>query len=112
MAIGVLDQPRDRAGTLPTLEIRGWALDPFGVDGVQVERGKLRREARLGIESEVLKPIYPGYPDAARGRFALDLTEEELRTAGAPETLPMRITVKSRAGAVTEIDRRRLEFPK
>jgi hypothetical protein len=113
LAIGVLDLPRDRQGTLPALQIRGWTLDPFGVDNVHVELGKLHREAKFGIASaDDLQPIYPGYPDAARGRFALDLNEEELRAAGAPETLPLRITVKSRAGAVTEIDRRRLEFPK
>jgi hypothetical protein len=113
LAIGVLDLPRDRQGTLPTLQIRGWTLDPFGVDSVHVELGKLHREAKFGIASaDDLQPIHPGFPDGARGRFALDFTEEELRTAGAPETLPMRITTKSRAGAVTEIDRRRLEFPK
>ncbi|MEP7068362.1 MAG: hypothetical protein ABI789_03940 [Usitatibacter sp.] len=112
LAIGVLDLPRDRQGTLPALQIRGWALDPFGVDSVQVELGALRREARIGGESLALRSIYPGYPDGARGGFALDLGEEDLRKAGAPEALPMRITVRSRAGGVTEIDRRRLEFPK
>jgi hypothetical protein len=111
-AIGVLDLPHDRQGALPVLQIRGWALDPFGVEGVQVELGKLRREARFGDASLDLKAIYPGYPDGARGRFAADFTEEELRGAGAPETLPLRITVRSRTGGVTEIDRRRLEFPK
>lgn len=112
LAIGVLDLPRDRQGSMPKLEIRGWTLDPFGVEGVQVELGKLRRDARFGNESLDLKAIYPGYPDGAAGRFALDLDEEALRQAGAPETLQMRITTRSRSGVVTEIDRRRLEFPK
>ena len=112
LAIGVLDGPRDRLGTAPTLAIRGWALDPFGVDGVTIELGKLHREARVGDASPDLKALFPGYPDGARGRFALDLTEEDLAKAGAPAETPLRITVKSRAGGITEIDRRRLEFPK
>ncbi len=112
LAIGALDLPRERQGTLPALQIRGWALDPYGVEGVHIEIGKLQREARFGDASLDVKQVYPGYPDGARGRFALDLDGEELRKAGAPETLPMRITVKNRAGAVTEIDRRLLEFPK
>ncbi len=112
LAIGVLDAPRDRTGTVPTLAIRGWALDPFGVEGVTVELGKLHREARVGDASPDLKALFPGYPDGARGRFVLDLTEDDLAKAGAPAEIPLRVTVKSRAGGVTEIDRRRLEFPK
>ncbi len=112
LALGVLDAPRDREGKLPTLEVRGWALDPFGVETVQVELGKVKREARFGLASLDLRAVYPGYPDGARGRFAVDFSEEDLRNAGAPETLPLRITVRSRTGAVTEIDRRKLEFPK
>ena len=112
LAIGVLDLPLERRGALPTLQIRGWALDPFAVDGVTVELGKIRREARVGDASLDLQALFPGYPDAARGRFAFDFTEEDLAKAGAPEELPLRITVKSRAGGVTEIDRRRLEFPR
>ena len=112
LAIGVLDAPRDRQGTLPALAIRGWALDPFGTESVTVELGALRREARIGDASPDLKAIFPGYPDGARGRFALDLSEEDLAKAGAPAELPMRITVKSRAGGATEIDRRHLDFPK
>jgi hypothetical protein len=112
LALGVLDAPLDRQGTLPALKIRGWALDPFGVEGVQVEIGKIRREARVGEASPELQPLFPGYPDGARGRFALDLGEDDLAKAGAPEDLGLRITARSRAGAATEIDRRRLEFPK
>jgi len=112
LATGVLDVPPGRQAKLPTLALRGWALDPFGVEGVTVELGKLRREARIGEASPDLKAVFPGYPDAARGRFALDLSEAELVEAGAPAELALRITAKSRAGAVTEIDRRRLEFPK
>ena len=112
LAIGVLDAPRDRNATLPALAIRGWALDPFGVEGVTVQLGKLQRDARVGEASPDLKALFPGYPDGARGRFALDLTEEDLANAGAPAQTPLRITVKSRGGGVTEIDRRRLEFPR
>ncbi|HEY4999462.1 MAG TPA: hypothetical protein VII36_09970 [Usitatibacter sp.] len=112
LAIGILDTPAGRAGTLPATQLRGWALDPLGVESVQVELGSLKRDARVGIASPALKPLFPGYPDAGQAYFALDLGPEDLALAGAPAPLPMRITVRGRGGAVTEIDRRRLEFPK
>ena len=112
LGIGVLDHPAGRQGALPSLQLRGWALDPFGVDAVTIELGKIRREARVGDANPDLRAFFPGYPDNARAGFVLDLAEGDLAQAGAPEALPLRITVKSRAGAVTEIDRRKLEFPK
>lgn len=110
LAVGVLDLPLDREGTLPQLKIRGWALDPFGIDSIEVELGKLKRQAAIDGASADLKSLFPGYPGGERGRFSLDLGPDDLARAGAPEELPMRIRAKSRSGAVTEIDRRRLEF--
>ena len=110
LAIGLLEQPDGRSVPSSGVQLRGWALDPFGVESVQVEAGSLRRTARFGEPSPDLQASIPAYPDAARSRFTLDLGGEELAQAGAPKELTLRVLVKSRAGPVTEIDRRRLEF--
>jgi hypothetical protein len=110
LALGVLDAPPGREAAPSGLALRGWALDPAGVESVQVELGALKREATIGIASPALREVLPGYPDAAHGNFALDLGADDLALAGAPQALDLRITARGRGGAVTEIDRRRLEF--
>jgi len=112
LAIGALDLPAGRDVTLPSVKLSGWALDPVGVESVQVEIGKLKRQVQPDGDSPGLKATYPGYPDRAKARFTLELGAGDLAAAGAPEELPLRITVRSAEGAVTEIDRRRLDFPK
>jgi hypothetical protein len=112
LAIGALELPPGREGTAAPLKLQGWALDPRGVESVQIELGKLKRQVQIGEDSPELAAAYPGYPDRAHGRFVLELGAADLAAAGAPEEQPMRITVRSAGGAVTEIDRRRVEFPK
>jgi hypothetical protein len=110
LAIGVLDEPAGRKVPAAGLQLRGWALHPQGVESVEVQAGSLKRNAQYGVASPVIEPLYPGYPDAARSKFSLDVTAEELTQAGAPNPLPLVIRVKGRNGTVTEVDRRALEF--
>jgi hypothetical protein len=111
LAIGALDAPKARQVPAGGVQLLGWALDPFGVESVAVELGSLRRAARIGQASPATLPAaYPGYPDAARAGFVADLTAEDLAKAGPANDLPLRVTVKSKTGAVTEVDRRRLEL--
>ncbi|QJR12381.1 hypothetical protein DSM104443_03467 [Usitatibacter rugosus] len=110
LSIGVLDLPASRQVNSVPLEIRGWTLDPFGVESVSVKLGKVEKPARFGDASADLAAVFPGYPDGARGRFALDFSAEDLAAAGPPEALEMRITTRSKNGHVSEIDRRRLEM--
>lgn len=111
LAIGTLDEPQSRfAAPDAPLRIRGWALDPSGVESVTVEAGKLRREAKHDAASAAVKRAYPGYPDSDASGFSLDLSAEDLTQAGAPEPMTLRILVRSHAGPTMEVDRRRLEF--
>ncbi len=112
LAIGALEFPAGREATLPVLRLHGWVLDPVGVESVQVEVGKLKRQVQPDEDSPDLRATYPGYPDRARARFTVELVAADLAAAGAPEELPLRITVRGVDGAVSEIDRRRLDFPK
>ena len=113
--IGVLDQPPGRQVSAGGVQLRGWALDPSGVDSVKVRVGTLERAARFGDPTQPLgmlsvARIFPGFPDAQHAYFALDLTRDDLTQAGAPNPLTMRVLVQGKNGALTEIDRRNLEF--
>lgn len=113
--LGVLDQPAGRQVPASGLQVRGWAVDPSGVEAVKVRVGTLERAARVGEPSPErgmlrVASIHSGYPDAARAGFALDLTADDLAKAGAPNPLTMRVLVQGKNGAVTEIDRRNLVF--
>jgi hypothetical protein len=110
LAIGVLDVPASRQVNSVPLELRGWTIDPFGVESVTVKLGKIEKPARYGEASADLAAIFPGYPEVGSGRFALAFSAEDLAAAGPPEALEMRITVRSKNGRVSEIDRRRLEM--
>jgi len=114
-AIGVLDQPAGRQVPAGGVELRGWVLDPSGVQSVKVRVGTLEREARLLEASPELgllrvASIYPGYHEPARGGFALSLSRDDLVQAGAPNPLTLRVLAQGTNGAVTEIDRRNLVF--
>ena len=106
LAMGALDEPAGGQAPSTGLRVSGWALDPYGVESVQVQLGKLEKTARYGEARPDIEATYPGYPDAHGARFTLDLTGDDLAKAGAPGELPLRILVKSRSGAGTEIEQR------
>jgi hypothetical protein len=114
--IGVLDLPVGRYVPTSGFSLRGWALDPSGVEAVNVRVGSIEKAARFGEpspESGLLRvrSLFAGYRDAKTAGFALDLTADDLAKAGAPNPLTLKVLVQGRNGAVTEIDRRNLEFP-
>lgn len=111
LSIGVLDLPTSRQVSGVPLQVRGWTLDPVGVESVSVKLGKVERPARFGADASAdLAAVFPGYPDGPRGRFAVDFSAEDLAAAGPPEALEMRTFTRSKNGHVVEIDRRRLEM--
>ncbi len=100
MAIGALDRVSEGAGK--SLEVGGWALDPWGVRRVYVSvGGGPHTEGTRGIERRDLEATYPGYPEAVSGGFQITIPSNAWR-----ENESMRIYVENRAGGVTEIDRR------
>jgi len=110
LALGHLDEPPGRAYTAGTgLLLRGWAIDPFGVDSVTVDLSGVALQAAIGADSFALKQVFPGYPEAAHSNFSLQLSPADLARAGSAGPPTLRVLVKSRTGAVTEVDRRRLE---
>src|SRR5205085_6565196 len=112
---GVLDAPAGRKVPAAGIALRGWAVEPSGVEAVKVRIGTIEKTARIGEASPVagllrVESIQSAYPDAKNAGFALDLTADDLARAGAPNPLTMRVFVHGKNGAITEIDRRNLEF--
>lgn len=109
LAIGVLDVPAGKAFTPgQPLEIRGWAVEPFGVEDVEADVSGRRFKVPHGLAPPDVRITFPGYPDAERPGFATTLRAEDL-ARGGDVPLTVRILVRNRYGATTEIDRRRLE---
>jgi hypothetical protein len=100
LAIGVTEKMAE--GPNRSLQVSGWALDPWGVRRVYATvGGGYPAEGSRGIARHDLEAIYPGYPDAANGGFQIGIPAGKWR-----ENEILRISVENPAGGVTEIDRR------
>ena len=104
LAIGALDKMTEEKGR--SLQVSGWALDPWGVKRVfATVGGGPPTEGTRGIERRDLEATYPGYPEAVSGGFQITLPSSAWR-----DNELMRTFVESRQGAVTEIDRRQIRL--
>ena len=110
LAIGVVEEPAGRA-TVPasTLVVHGWALEPFGVQKVEVSLGDVRRAASPDPKASLPEPKFPGYPDNGRARFRAEFTAEEWTRATAEGPALLRTTVVNRLGTASEVDRRTID---
>lgn len=110
MAVGAIDRPRSNVVPVAPVEFAGWALDPLGVGGVELETiGGKTYPATIGLSyagsrGEPLALYYPTYPDREHGGFTALLPADALER-GAIEVRTIVINV---AGVRTEIDRRQL----
>jgi hypothetical protein len=104
LAIGALDKVVPEHAR--SLELTGWALDPWGVRRVYATvGGGPQTEGTRGIERRDLEAAYPGYPESISAGFQITLPSHAWR-----ENEQMRIYVENRAGAITEIDRRQIRL--
>lgn len=106
IAIGAIDAPMAREVPRDDLVIRGWALDPAGVNAIRIRAGN--RDARIGREnlfpSPELARIHGGYPGAMFANFEFHVPADWL----AEPEVRFKVEVESGSGALTEIDRRRV----
>ena len=110
LALGNLDAPAGRTfSPAAGLGLRGWAIDPFGVESVTAELSGVPTPVGPGPDSYALKQVFPGYPDSAHANFSLQIPPADLARASAAGPPTLRILVRGRSGAITEVDRRRLE---
>lgn len=110
LAIGVLDEPAGRTySPNAPLTLRGWALDPFGQATVAADASGVRTELAVDAPTPDLHLMFPSYPGSARAGFRAQISPQDLAKAGAAGPPTLRLLVTSRTGAITEVDRRRLE---
>jgi len=111
LAVGAIEEPSGRSASPGSaLSVRGWAIDPAGVESVTIELGNVSRTVAVDKSTPRVKLAFPSYPDAAGAGFAAEFTAAELARAGAPEPIILRAVARSRAGPSMEVDRRSLEF--
>ncbi len=106
-AIGNVDVPVAESviGTLPS--ISGWALDPAGVQGVEIRVDGRPFAARYGILRADVAAAKPGYPDSAAAGFGFEGDFAGLSLARHE----IEVVVVDRAGKSTVIARRSLIPP-
>lgn len=110
MALGVVDRPQQNVVSDAEVEFSGWAVDPFGVNRVEIVAADGTVVAAryglpyVGTRGEALALYFPSYPDVAAAGFVARLPAT-LLSRGAIE---VRTVVVNDAGVRTEIDRRRL----
>ena len=109
MSYGVVDRPVGRALPATELVVQGWALDPWGIERIDVELGSLRRVAEREPHPDMPAHVYPGYADRERARFRAAFTADEFAAATAQGPAILRTTTLGKTGIATEIDRRRID---
>jgi hypothetical protein len=109
LAFGTVDGPVGRDLAVGELTVQGWALDPSGIERLEVTLGDLRREAERQPHPELGEHYFPGYAEWDRARFRARFTAEEFIAATANGPVVVRTTATARNGVVTEIDRRTID---
>ena len=106
-ALGVVDGVAVEGNVL---RVHGWALDPQGIERLEVRIGTWSRAVPVATPSAILVPLFPGYPGVEHAWYLLEVPVAELAAAGVQGEVPMRVVVQGAGGARSEIDRRRLRI--
>ncbi len=110
MAFGVVAEPQSNKVPSGDVEWSGWAIDPRGVERVEVVvNGGAAIQARVGLpylgaRGEPLTLYFPAYPSTAEAGFSATIPGEALAHGSAE----VRTFAVNWAEGRTEIDRRRL----
>jgi hypothetical protein len=106
LAMGVIDEPGEtRPPADAAVEVRGWALDPYGVRAVEARVGALRFAAQDDLPYPEVARVFPNFARAARSGFRVVVPAGTL----TPQAPDLRIVVTNTLGRETEIDRRRMQ---
>ena len=104
LAFGVIDLPEGRLDA-GDVEVRGWALDPFGIAALEARIGSRSFPVREGLPKPEAARIFPAFAGAADSGFHVSIPAGVL----TPASPVLRIVAVNRRGVETEIDRRRLQ---
>jgi hypothetical protein len=107
VTIGSVDNPADEAIFGTAVHISGWALDPVGVDRVEIRFDGRPYAARYGIARPDVAQIKQGYPDREASGFAFDGDFAPL----TPERHELTVVAVNRAATETVLARKGLVPP-
>lgn len=106
--VGWIDAPEPEAVVANTMRISGWALDPEGIDRIEIRVDGRPEQARYGLPRADVAKVKPGYPAGELSGF-----EHVVRI---DDSLLQRhridIAAINRAGKATLLGRRSLIAPK
>ena len=105
--VGSVDVPAGEALIGDAVRISGWALDPAGVSGVEIQLDGRRYPARYGLVRTDVADVKPGYPGAGHSGFEFD---GALPPADAARR-EVAVVAINRAGTQTTLGRRSLIAP-
>ena len=105
--IGWIDQPDVDAVAGTRIAITGWALDPAGIRGVEVQVDGVPHAANFGIARPDVAQAKPGFPDSARAGFSFEGDFADL----PPQRHEVSIVATNRAGVATVLARKSLLPP-
>jgi len=105
LGMGVIDQPGEtRPAPDEAVDVRGWALDPYGVRSVEARVGAARFPAQDNLAYPEVARVFPNFARAERSGFSVRVPAGAL----TPEAPDLRIVVTNTLGHETEVDRRRM----
>ena len=105
--IGFVDRPVDESVIGTSIAISGWALDPAGIQGVQIRVDGRPYAARYGLPRPDVGAVKPGYSDANVSGFTFEGNFSDLPLARHE----IEVIATDRAGKATTIARRSLIPP-
>src|SRR5207249_797894 len=70
--VGWIDAPASETIVGTKIRLAGWALDPAGIQSVEVRVDGQARAARYGLVRDDVAKAKPGYPDSAAPGFEFD----------------------------------------
>ena len=102
--LGAVETPVEEATVATSAVISGWALDPSGVDRVEVRIDGANHAARYGITRHEIAQAHRDYPDSSRAGFEVHVEIDPL-SSGRHE---IAIVMVGRDGHETMLGRRTL----
>ncbi|HSQ82942.1 MAG TPA: hypothetical protein VLU54_17730 [Casimicrobiaceae bacterium] len=94
--IGWVDEPAAEGIVGTRARISGWALDPLGVEAVEIRYCGACHRAQFGLPRQDVAAVYPGYPDGGSCGFEFEglLAQRDSSAAGVRSRLEVVATAR------------------
>ncbi len=106
--VGWIDTPAAEAVVADSVRVSGWALDPGGIDRVEIRVDGRTMQARYGLARPDIAQAKPGYPDAVRAGFDYTVSLDD----ASLQRHRIEVVAVNRAGVATVLGRKSLVPPR